>query len=147
MRHTVNVAGATRPSIIPISYRRYLFKRMQRRAFLEKFYRRHACNIHTRIFSDLRSECFHYNGSNVVISKGPCRSNNTDTLIVTFSFLLISIRNMKYLSRGFHSFEKFSFRGKVFQLSATFHVTKDNDCALFFFRGSTRALKSFVSLW
>lgn len=39
---------------------------------------------------------------------------------------------MKYLSRGFHSFEEFSFRGEVFQLSATFHVTKDNDCAVFF---------------
>lgn len=51
---------------------------------------------------------------------------------------------MKYLSREFHSpLKNFLFTKKFSaKLCATFHVTKDNDCALFFFLGFNLTLKS-----
>lgn len=89
----------------------------------------------------MRSEFYQ---RSTVIPKVPRKSNDTDTFtVVTFSSPLIFTRNMKYLSRGFHSFEGFSFRGEVFQLPARFHVTKDNDCALFFF-SATRGVSSVI---
>ena len=41
------------------------------------------------------------------------------------------MKNMKYYAH--FTFLKFSFCTSVFRLCVTFHVTKDNDCALFFF--------------
>lgn len=47
-------------------------------------------------------------------------------------------RHEIFITRIPFSFEEFSFYKEVSaKLCATFHVTKDNDCALFFFRDST----------